>query len=87
MIQNGGRSMIFFIERLALADAQAEVEKEGMASSFFSAIWSESFWLPQGKTWNDLKSTETLKKPQAEDLYIVPPLAIILLVIRFLFER
>ena len=58
-----------------------------MASTILATFWCESFWLPQGKTWDDLKPTDTIKKPVTEDLYIVPPLAIVLLVVRFLFER
>ncbi|XP_065053147.1 ceramide synthase 6-like isoform X2 [Rhopilema esculentum] len=56
-------------------------------AGLLDVIWSESFWLPKGRTWDDLKSTDTITKPQADDLYIVPPLAILLLVVRFLFER
>lgn len=67
--------------------AKALVRRGRMAETFLAIIWSESFWLPKGKTWEDLKSTEASKKPQVEDLYIVPPLAISILILRFLFER
>ena len=50
-------------------------------------VWNESFWLPQGYTWEDLEPTPGVNKPRFSDLYYVPIFATLLLVIRFLFER
>eukprot|EP00794_Sanderia_malayensis_P003171 gene3171-3641_t len=52
-----------------------------------SLLWKEDFWLPAGFTWEDLKSSEAVRRPQIDELYIVLPVAILLLVVRFLFER
>ncbi|XP_063148310.1 ceramide synthase 6 [Candoia aspera] len=50
-------------------------------------FWNERFWLPHNVTWADLKSTEEATFPQAEDLYLVFPLAFCIFMIRMLFER
>lgn len=55
-----------------------------MASTF----WSEWFWLPEGVTWDDLKSEESDKyQPQVKDLSIVLYLAIFVFLIRKILER
>ncbi|CAG2201557.1 CERS5_6 [Mytilus edulis] len=55
-----------------------------MASTF----WSEWFWLPEGVTWDDLKSEESDKyQPQVKDLRLVLYLAIFVFLIRKILER
>lgn len=50
-------------------------------------FWNERFWLPHNVTWADLKNTDELTFPQAEDLYMACPLAFCIFVIRLIFER
>ncbi|XP_007539377.1 ceramide synthase 6 isoform X2 [Erinaceus europaeus] len=50
-------------------------------------FWNERFWLPHNVTWADLKSTDEATFPQAEDLYLVFPLAFCIFMVRFIFER
>ncbi|XP_057292775.1 ceramide synthase 5-like isoform X2 [Hydractinia symbiolongicarpus] len=50
-------------------------------------IWTDSFWLPQGYTWKDLEPTPGVNKPDFYDLYYVPIFAILILCIRYVFER
>ncbi|XP_072179495.1 ceramide synthase 6-like [Diadema setosum] len=52
-----------------------------------SWFWNERFWLPANVTWADLKNTDHAVYPKLGDFYAVLPLAIVLLVIRFVFER
>jgi hypothetical protein len=54
---------------------------------FSKWVWNDSFWLPQGYTWADLEPTPGINKPNFTDLYYVPLISIILMAIRFLFER
>lgn len=53
----------------------------------YETFWTDSFWLPKGYTWNDLKSTPQLKKAEFSDLMILPVLVILLSTFRYLFER
>jgi len=53
----------------------------------FKWFWSESFWLPDGYTWKDLEPTPEVNKPTFTDLYYVPVIAVIILCIRYIFER
>lgn len=50
-------------------------------------FWDERKWLPEGFHWEDLKSTNTVRRPQAEDIRMAPILAIGLLIFRYVFER
>ena len=51
------------------------------------AFWSDSFWLPEGVKWDDLKRNETVFYPDARDLYYPIPLAICLFAARLLWEQ
>ena len=53
-----------------------------------SIIWNDDFWLPEGYTWKDFEMTPGgVKHPQFFDLYYVPVLALVLVAIRYIFER
>ncbi|XP_013382240.1 ceramide synthase 6 isoform X1 [Lingula anatina] len=54
-----------------------------------SLFWNERFWLPEGFTWKHLENTDNgIYHPQVQDLIWYPiPLAVVLLVLRLLFER
>jgi hypothetical protein len=55
--------------------------------SFKSWFWDKSFWLPATTTWDDLKRNETVFYPDANDLFIPIPIAVVLFVTRLLWER
>ncbi|XP_077778058.1 ceramide synthase 4 isoform X1 [Podarcis muralis] len=50
-------------------------------------IWRHEYWLPPGITWEDMKETEEISYPQPRHLLLSLPLALLLVVIRFFFER
>ena len=50
-------------------------------------FWTETWWLPEGYTWKDYQSTDTLTKADFRELAIVPFLVLLLTGLRFLFER
>ena len=52
-----------------------------MFHQFREWFWQESFWLPPGFKWADVKNAPI------STLYTAPFIAIILLIIRYLFER
>ncbi|XP_033341835.1 ceramide synthase schlank [Megalopta genalis] len=52
-----------------------------------SAFWSTDIWLPPNITWEDIKPTPENKYANYQHLIYPLPMALILLVIRFAFER
>ena len=52
-----------------------------------SWFWNERFWLPSNVTWADLRSTDGNVYPQLEDFGAVVPIAVIMIIIRLIFER
>ena len=51
-------------------------------------FWSKWFWLPDDYTWDDFKNTDNgIYHPQVSDLLVPVLLAILLCVIRIIFER
>ncbi|XP_063003374.1 ceramide synthase 4-like [Elgaria multicarinata webbii] len=50
-------------------------------------LWAHEFWLPPGFTWEDMKETEEIRYPQPRHLLLSIPLALLLVAIRFIFER
>ncbi|XP_028393146.1 ceramide synthase 6-like [Dendronephthya gigantea] len=58
-----------------------------MWDSILNWYWSESFWLPANVTWQHFKSTKDMTMPQPDDLKIILPLTIVLILTRILFER
>ena len=58
-----------------------------MSSNEVYWFWSEKVWLPSNITWDDFKSEENLRIPQPSELYITIPIAILLFIIRLLYER
>jgi len=58
--------------------------------SFRAWFWNKTFWLPENRTWADLKRNNTPGSPFYPDLYdlsAVFPLAIALFFARLLWER
>ncbi|XP_042334528.1 ceramide synthase 4 isoform X1 [Sceloporus undulatus] len=50
-------------------------------------LWCHEYWLPPGITWEDMKETEEIRYPQPRHLLLSVPLALLLVAIRFVFER
>ncbi|ELT87375.1 hypothetical protein CAPTEDRAFT_170489 [Capitella teleta] len=50
-------------------------------------FWNEDFWLPPNVTWKDLTRDETTYIAYARDLWAVFPLAVLLFLIRLVWER
>lgn len=50
-------------------------------------FWSESFWLPANVTWHDLERNDQLFIPDARDLWIAFPMAVLVFCVRLLWER
>lgn len=51
-----------------------------------SLIWSEHFWLPESVSWKDLQSNSTVQYPQFKELGYSICFAVVLLILRLLFE-
>ncbi|KAM8986749.1 ceramide synthase 4 [Ara ararauna] len=58
-----------------------------MAHSLYEWLWHHEFWLPPGITWEDMQESEDVHYPQPRDLLLSIPFALILVVIRRVFER
>ncbi|NXV23691.1 CERS4 synthase, partial [Cepphus grylle] len=58
-----------------------------MARSLNEWLWQHEFWLPPGITWEDMQESEDVQYPQPRDLLLSIPFALILIVIRCVFER
>lgn len=51
-------------------------------------FWSTKFWLPDGFTWADLKSKDSdVYLPQVEDINVSVAVGLLMLVVRYLYER
>lgn len=53
-------------------------------------VWNEKFWLPGNVTWADLQRNDSDNAtflPQPRDMLIPFPIGILLLILRFVFER
>lgn len=58
-----------------------------MIGTFSEWFWWDRLWLPGNLTWADLEDKDGFIYAKASHLYIVPPLALMFLVVRYLFER
>ncbi|XP_047136316.1 ceramide synthase 6 isoform X1 [Hydra vulgaris] len=59
----------------------------GVLADVNAYIWNEKYWLPEGVHWHDFKSTAEFRRPQHTDIYYAPILAVIMLILRYIFER
>ncbi|XP_053144437.1 ceramide synthase 4-like [Hemicordylus capensis] len=50
-------------------------------------LWQHEYWLPPGITWEDMKETEETRYPQPQHLLVSLPGALLLIGLRFIFER
>ncbi|XP_053155830.1 ceramide synthase 4-like isoform X2 [Hemicordylus capensis] len=50
-------------------------------------LWRHEYWLPPGITWEDMKETEETRYPQPKHLLVSLPCALLLIGLRFIFER
>uniref|UniRef100_A0A8C3RUI2 TLC domain-containing protein n=1 Tax=Chelydra serpentina TaxID=8475 RepID=A0A8C3RUI2_CHESE len=58
-----------------------------MLHSLNEWLWWHEYWLPPGITWEDMKESEDIHYPQPQDLLLSIPCALLLIIIRYLFER
>lgn len=54
--------------------------------TIYDTFWSKSFWLPPNVTWEDLED-DTIYIAKPRDLWAPFPIAIVLFLVRLLFER
>ncbi|NXD85326.1 CERS4 synthase, partial [Halcyon senegalensis] len=50
-------------------------------------FWHHKYWLPPGATWEDMKDSADTHYPQPQDLLLCIPGALLLIIVRLLFER
>lgn len=50
-------------------------------------FWTESIWLPEGHTWKEYESTDTVTKAEFKELGLIPFFVLAMTGLRFLFER
>jgi len=50
-------------------------------------LWHHQYWLPPGATWEDMKEAADTHYPKPQDLWLCLPGALLLIVVRFIFER
>uniref|UniRef100_A0A8D0H3F1 Uncharacterized protein n=1 Tax=Sphenodon punctatus TaxID=8508 RepID=A0A8D0H3F1_SPHPU len=58
-----------------------------MVLSLDEWIWRHEYWFPPGITWEDMKETEEIRYPRPRDLLLSVPWALLLVTIRYFFER
>ncbi|KAA0722802.1 Ceramide synthase 2 [Triplophysa tibetana] len=58
-----------------------------MSGMFNEWFWWDRLWLPGNLTWADLEDHDEFISAKPSHLYITVPLALIFLVVRYLFER
>ncbi|XP_072213484.1 ceramide synthase 4-like [Excalfactoria chinensis] len=50
-------------------------------------FWHHQYWLPPGATWEDMKESADTRYPKPQDLWLCIPGALLLIVVRCIFER
>ncbi|KAM6231617.1 ceramide synthase 4-like isoform 2-T2 [Spheniscus humboldti] len=50
-------------------------------------FWHHEYWLPPGATWEDMKESADIHYPQPQDLLLCLPGALLLIIVRCIFER
>lgn len=50
-------------------------------------LWHHQYWLPPGATWEDMKESADTHYPKPQDLWLCLPGALLLIVVRCIFER
>lgn len=63
------------------------VSPQSMLHTVTEWLWWERLWLPVNVSWADLEDRDGRVYAKASQLYGVLPIALCLLVVRFLFER
>ena len=58
-----------------------------VATGWSSWFWSEEFWLPPNTTWEGLTAARNPKFVQFGEMYMCLPIAVILIIIRVIFEK
>ncbi|XP_007489535.2 ceramide synthase 4-like isoform X1 [Monodelphis domestica] len=58
-----------------------------MLSNLYQWFWKDEFWFPAGYTWTDMEDANGVTYPHPKDLLATIPLAFILVIVRYSFER
>ncbi|XP_044541307.1 ceramide synthase 4-like [Gracilinanus agilis] len=58
-----------------------------MLSNLYQWFWKDEHWLPSGYTWTDIEDVSGVTYPHPKDLLATLPLAFILVIVRYSFER
>ncbi|XP_074061119.1 ceramide synthase 4-like isoform X1 [Macrotis lagotis] len=58
-----------------------------MLTSLYEWFWKDEYWFPPGYSWADTEDSDGVTYPHPRDLLTSIPLALVLMVIRFGFER
>lgn len=59
----------------------------GVVRQIIDTFWSEHVWLPPNTTWTDLMQNDKVRHADYRDLVYPLPMALVLLVVRYVFER
>uniref|UniRef100_A0A5F8GHY6 Homeobox domain-containing protein n=1 Tax=Monodelphis domestica TaxID=13616 RepID=A0A5F8GHY6_MONDO len=58
-----------------------------MLSNLYHWFWKDENWLPAGYTWTDIEDANGVTYPHPKDLLATIPLAFMLVIVRYSFER
>lgn len=58
-----------------------------MFQKFKDWFWLEKFWLPPTIKWSDLEDHDGLVFVKASHLYMTIPYALLLMIVRYFFEK
>lgn len=66
-----------------LLSAPTILTRMGLSERF----WHHEYWLPSGATWEDMKESADIRYPQPQDILLCFPGALLLITVRYVFER
>ncbi|XP_027699874.1 ceramide synthase 4-like isoform X1 [Vombatus ursinus] len=58
-----------------------------MLASLYNWFWKAEHWIPPGLSWTDLEDSDGITYPHSKDLWMALPLTVVLILVRYLFER
>ncbi|XP_058019640.1 ceramide synthase 3-like [Ahaetulla prasina] len=83
-----GRTPVFSLSRIGAGKRAAQVPGGGREMARITQwLLREEYWLPPGFTWEDMQETGNILYPQPHHLLLCLPVALLLVGLRFLFER
>lgn len=67
-------------------DRRPLLPRPRMLQTLYDYFWWERLWLPVNLTWADLEDRDGRVYAKASDLYVILPLALLFLIVRYFFE-